>query len=218
MKRTAIQFLRQWVSLVLSATLCLAVATAQAQPVSSIENPVKFMETVSNNLLAQLKTHKAELSNREIMSEIIRQYVIPYFDDKTMARSVVGRIYWQEATPEEQKEFITAFSDMIINHYGTAVADYDDDVLEFYPIRGYQDQKVVSVRSKLVRKTGQEFSVVYKLRRVDNTWRVYDFNIESISLVYSHRSQFSGVLRQGGLKALIARVKAHNVKLASNGN
>ena len=91
------------------------------------------------------------------------------------------------------------------------MASYDDDRIEFYPIRGgYTGKSVVQVQSVLIRKNGQRVSINYDVERSGDGWKIYDFTIENISMIQSYRSQFAGTLSQGGLPALLNRLKTHN--------
>ena len=69
------------------------------------------------------------------------------------------------------------------------------------------------VKSLILRRNGQKISVVYNLERQGDSWLIYDFSIENVSMVQSYRSQFANVLEQGGVKLLIQRLQAHNKKL-----
>ena len=68
----------------------------------------------------------------------------------------------------------------------------------------------MTVRSMIIRHTGQKIGVDYNVVRSGDSWKVYDFSIENVSMVQSYRSQFSDVLPQQGMAGLLQRLKAHN--------
>lgn len=198
----------------LMLALCLCVSTASVYAEDGAQNPLTYMKHVSTSLLAALDAHKAQLDNHRVVSKIIYEKVVPHFDLGTMARSVLGRRFWSEATPEQRKEFIHEFTDMIVNTYASAVEQYDGDTIKFHPLRtDYHKYRLISLSSHVIRPNGNKILLKYKLIRRGKQWRVYDFSIESISMVSSYRSQFSGVLHKSGVAGLIARLKAHNRKV-----
>lgn len=201
------RFLHAIVALALSISLTSVFAV-------DATNPLTYMKTVTNSLLSSLNQHKAELGNQRVVSKIIYEKVVPHFDLGTMARSVLGRHYWNQATPQERREFIREFTDMIVNTYASAVEQYDGDTVKFHPLRSnYEKFRLISLSSHVIRPNGNKILLKYKMIRRGKQWRVYDFSIESISMVSSYRSQFSGVLHKSGVKGLIARLKAHNRKV-----
>ena len=191
------------------------VSKQKAKP--QVGNPVVFMKSVADQLLLDLDRHKGQLHNQKVVSRIIYQKVVPYFDVRTMARSVLGRRFWAKATQAQRKEFIKAFTAMIVHTYASAVEQYDDDIIKFQPLRtNYKNYRLISVSSLVIRKNGTKVLVKYKLIRSNGSWRVYDFSIESISMVSSYRSQFSGVLHKSGVAGLIVRLKSHNRKIKAS--
>jgi phospholipid transport system substrate-binding protein len=68
----------------------------------------------------------------------------------------------------------------------------------------------LTVRSVIIRRSGQRIKVDYNVVRSGDSWKVYDFSIENVSMVQSYRSQFSDVLAQQGMSGLLQRLKTHN--------
>lgn len=202
---------RFWLAII-AFCLCVSMGTVYAD--DNAQNPLSYMKHVSESLLQSLDQNKARLDNHQVVSRIIYEKVVPHFDLGTMARSVLGRRYWSEATPDQRKEFIREFTDMIVNTYASAVEQYDGDKIMFHPLRtDYTKFRLISLSSHVIRPNGNKILLKYKLIRRGNQWRVYDFSIESISMVSSYRSQFSGVLHKSGVAGLIARLKEHNRKV-----
>lgn len=202
-------FNQKWV-LFIAAFFAVNVAIA-APSNGAVVNPVTYMKGVADNLLVSLNQNKSKLSNPKIVSAIIYEKVVPYFDVGAMSRLVLGRAFWNKATPAQQIEFQQQFTKMIVGTYAAAIEKYDDDKINFYPLRdGFDKYRLISVSSVVERRNGNKIHVSYNLIRSGNVWRVYDFNIEGISMVSSYRSQFSSVLYQAGVAALIDKLKAHN--------
>jgi phospholipid transport system substrate-binding protein len=69
-----------------------------------------------------------------------------------------------------------------------------------------------AVRTRVVTKNGTAIPVSCRARRDAGRWRVYDLDVEGISLVRNYRSQFDSVIRRTSFEQLIARMKAREDK------
>jgi phospholipid transport system substrate-binding protein len=62
--------------------------------------------------------------------------------------------------------------------------------------------------------------VDYRLRQKDSTWYMIDVIVEGVSFVSSYRTQFQGIIGQGGPEQLLAQLRRKNASgegLASEG-
>ena len=64
------------------------------------------------------------------------------------------------------------------------------------------------VRTRIVSKQGSEIPVDYIMFKQGDRWRVYDVNIESVSLVANYRAQFNSIITRRGYPELVAKLKA----------
>jgi phospholipid transport system substrate-binding protein len=64
------------------------------------------------------------------------------------------------------------------------------------------------IRTRVVTKNGTAIPVSYRARQDAGRWRVYDLDVEGISLVRNYRSQFDSVIRRTSFEQLLARMKA----------
>jgi phospholipid transport system substrate-binding protein len=198
--------LRNWSALALS--LCLMLGIAQAE----VQSPVTVLNNAANQMLESLAQNKSKLHQGDgIIYGIVNRVLLPYVDVDRMSMAVVGRQAWASATPAQRTEFISQFTHLVTSTYAAALASYDDDKVQFFPIRGdYKNSNTLTVRSAIIRRSGQRIGVDYNVVRNGDTWKVYDFSIENISMVQSYRSQFSDVLAQQGMAGLLQRLKTHN--------
>ncbi len=200
-------FVQRITFLVLSFVLICGVAQA-------IESPVPSLNKVANQMIDALKQHKSELrQSNHIIYGIVNRILVPHVDLERMATAVVGRQYWNSATATQRSSFIKEFTHLVTSTYAAALASYNDDVIQFYPLRGnFQSNHVLTVRSVIIRKNGQRIGVDYNVVNHNGTWRIYDFSIENVSMVQSYRSQIASYLASGGMNGLLQKLKAHNIK------
>ena len=98
----------------------------------------------------------------------------------------------------------------MIRTYASALTSYEDQTVQFYPIRGgYQGKRTVEVRSE-IQGGNQPIQVTYRLMRVGSVWRLYDLSVEGVSMLESFRSQFSDILSSGSMDQLLQRMVQHN--------
>ncbi|OGO93088.1 MAG: hypothetical protein A3F41_04305 [Coxiella sp. RIFCSPHIGHO2_12_FULL_44_14] len=175
------------------------------------DSPATLLQGVANHMISELEKNKSQLkSDPAVIHRIVDSVLLPYIDINRMAGMVVGRQAWNAATPAQRREFVTLFKRRVVNTYANALASYDDDKVVVYPLRGREaNERFVSVSSAIIRKSGQKIGISYKLLRVENRWKVYDFSIEGISIVSNYHSQFANALANGGIanlnKQLVSR-------------
>lgn len=181
---------------------------------ADVISPVTQLNQIANKMIAELENNQAKLKTpaaNQIINNIVDSILVPNVDMDRMGSSVLGRQYWNSATPAQKQDFLNQFKLLLISTYASALASYDDDKIQFYPIRGdYASANTILVRSVIVRKNGQRISIDYNLTRSGSGWKVYDFSIDNISMVQSYRSQFANVLASGGLNGLLQRMHQHN--------
>jgi phospholipid transport system substrate-binding protein len=50
-------------------------------------------------------------------------------------------------------------------------------------------------------------AVLYKLRKVDKCWKIYDVEIQGVSILLTYRSQFDDILSSGTVNDLLSRLE-----------
>ena len=66
----------------------------------------------------------------------------------------------------------------------------------------------------------KEISILYKLHKIEETekdklkgyWKIYDVEIEGVSVLMTYQSQFDDILRQGSVKDLFEQLEKSPVK------
>jgi len=67
-------------------------------------------------------------------------------------------------------------------------------------------ENIIYVPMQLTSKEN-EISIIYKLRKADKFWKIYDVEIEGISILLTYRSQFDDILRSGTINDLLSRLE-----------
>jgi phospholipid transport system substrate-binding protein len=146
----------------------------------------------------------------------LRKIADEIFDWEETSKRSLGT-HWQGRTPAEREEFVRLFADLLERSYLTKIELYDGEKIGYTGDTIAGDQAVV--RTRIVNKHGSEMSVNYKMRRrAGERWKVYDVEIEGVSLVANYRSQFNSLLRRSTypdiVRALRTKTSAPEVEAA----
>lgn len=184
----------------------------QAEAAVNQNDPVALLRYIADNMIAGLKQNKATLKTKpEIVYGLARRYVVPYAALTAMSQRVLPPQVWNNATPAQRKQFEHEFTTTVIRTYASALNSYEDQEVQFYPVRGgTEGLKTVEVNSQITSSQSQPINVSYRLMRINNVWRLYDMSVEGISMLDSFREQFSDILGQGDMTQLLQRLAGHN--------
>ena len=136
----------------------------------------------------------------------VRKVADQMFDWRAMAREALGD-HWGKRTAEERNEFARLFVNLFENAYLSKIRLAEADKFEYLGDTVLGDEAVV--RTRVVTSNGTAIPVSYRARREEaGRWRVYDLDVERISLVRNYRSQFDSIIRRTSFEQLLARLKA----------
>ena len=150
-----------------------------------------------------LRRSDLELS---VKKEKIVSIVEPLFDFPLMAKLVLGRKHWSRLNAQEQERFETLFVKRLKSSYIDKIDQYSDETLEWRPpVPDGSDR--VQVPSALVQQQ-KEIIILYKLyRSAAGGWRIYDVEVQGISIVATFRSQFDQILSTGTVDDLFRELE-----------
>jgi phospholipid transport system substrate-binding protein len=135
----------------------------------------------------------------------LRRIADDIFDWEETAKRSLGT-HWQQRTSAEREEFVGLFADLLDRSYMSKIELYDGEKIGYVGDTIDGDQAIV--RTKLV-KQGSEMGVNYKmLRRDGERWKVYDVEIEGVSLIANYRTQFNNLLRRSSYPEVVRVLKA----------
>src|SRR3990167_4958369 len=98
--------------------VCAAVFAADVPPLA-------VMKQTANQMIAALDKSKSQIKNNPtLIDDIVRRILLPQVDVEGMSRSVIGRAYWNQATPAARAEFKKLFVQIVIDTYSAPLASY----------------------------------------------------------------------------------------------
>ncbi len=186
--------------------LILAMTVLSAAPVSA-DNPMDVIKTTVEEIVELLKDPQYDLpEKKEEQREKIWEVVHNTFDFQTIARGTLRRHDWDSFSQDQKKEFTDLFTTLLGNTYLEKIQnDYRDEQVVFSEQEMLSDTTAI-VRTKIIRES-LEIPVDYRLILRGGAWRIYNVNVENISLVTNYRDQFSRILMRDSPAKLIEQLR-----------
>lgn len=177
----------------------LTVPVIHAGDVEDINSMVKKKVSVIFDLLGKQDIEKNE-RNEKIVGELNE-----IMDFQLAAYLSLGK-HWKKISKTQKKEFVETFQQYINNYIVEKIDLYTNQKIDI------GDSKIVKKgRAELeigILSGGETLQVNFKLRKnKKKEWRVYDVDIEGVSLITTFRSQFSGVLKNSSFEELLEKLK-----------
>jgi phospholipid transport system substrate-binding protein len=174
------------------------------------QSPEETVKTVTTEMLTALRSQQDAYKNdpRQLVS-LIERIIVPHFDIRIMGREALG-LNWRRATPEQKKRFMAAFRQLLVNDYANEFRNYSNQAVEFLPQHAGSGKGYALVSTHVTAPGEQPVRVDFRLYRVGSDWRIYDVEIDGISLLFTYRNTFSEELQRETLDALIARMEHKN--------
>jgi phospholipid transport system substrate-binding protein len=130
------------------------------------------------------------------------------FDWEEISKRSLG-IYWKDRTPEEKKEFIKLFTDLLERTYMDKIESYSGEKI-IYTKETVEEQYAL-VETKIITKQDTEVAVNYWMMNKNGRWLVYDVSVEGVSLVKNYRTQFNEILARSSYQELLKKLKEKQV-------
>ncbi|MEO8132659.1 MAG: ABC transporter substrate-binding protein [Betaproteobacteria bacterium] len=174
------------------------------------EAPDALIKRVASDVLATLKSDKdIQAGNKKKLYELIEGKIATNFDFLRMTSLAMGR-NWRKATPEQQKELAEQFRILLIRTYSGALANYQNHVMDFKPLRSTPADTDVTVRTTVTAPGGQPIGIDYSVEKTGGAWKAYDVSVGGVSLVTNYREEFNNAVRDSGVDGLLKALSAKN--------
>jgi phospholipid transport system substrate-binding protein len=201
---------------ILAAVVAISVSLLTAPSPSRAGEPTEQVRGAIDRVLEILQ--KKDLQAKERRAErrtLLREEISKAFDFDEMAKRSLGPT-WRQRTPEERKEYVALFRQVLENSYLGKVEAYQGEKIK-YVKDSVEEGRIATVETLIVTGKGQEIPLNYRMLKEARGWRVYDVVIEEISLVNNYRSQFAGILQKSSFQDLLARLR-EMIKTSESGS
>ena len=143
----------------------------------------------------------------------VRKISQEIFDYQDTARRTLGP-HWTARTPEEQREFVQLFADLLDRAYFSKIDRYQGEKVRYGAETVNGNEAIV--KTTIVTRAGSEVPVDYRMHLADGRWLVYDVNIEGVSLVSNYRTQFNKIVQTESYQTLVQKLRAKDAEPAAS--
>jgi len=180
-----------------------AVADALPGPAAGRSGPLNVVASSVSRVLTIIRSQPADATEKRTRRAAIREAAVELFDFDEMSRQLLGQ-RWTDASPEEQRDFVVLFTDLLERAYLNTIVNYRLATITFQTetISGSYAQ----VQSKMVADKG-EVAIEFRLLEQDGRWAVYDVAVDGVSLISNYRSQFNSILKRMSFAQLLDRLR-----------
>lgn len=201
--------MRKHITLKVLCLFIFCLSLFPAAPCFAGEPTDQVRQTV-DAVLDVLKDKELKKPEKEKIRRVkIREIVDRIFDFAEMSRRSLS-VHWKKRTAEEQKEFVSLFSDLLEDTYIKKIEKYSDEKI-IYTGESVTGGNAV-VKTKVITKKETDVPLDYRLMKEESKWKVYDVVIEGVSLVNNYRSQFNEILGSNPYGELVKRLKNKTLK------
>jgi len=184
-----ISILRRGLLVLLAAFPLLAVAA---------QSPHDVIQSTTNELLSDLKANKQQYkANPNAFYESLNRILGPVVDADGISRSIMTVKYSRKATPEQMQRFQENFKRSLLQFYGNALLEYNNEGIVVDPAKA-DDGKRASVGMKVTGNNGAVYPVQYTLQNIDGEWKVRNVIVNGINIGKLFRDQFADAMQRNG--------------------
>ena len=168
------------------------------------DDKIAAEEFLKSKLDSVFEVLQKENLEQQAKNKAVVEIVTPMFDFALMAKLSLGKKHWPGLTKEKQDRFTELFVNRLRQSYLNKLTTYTDEEIIYEP--PVEVKKKIHIPTRLISK-GREISMLYKFYNSNNSWKVYDIEIQGVSIIRSYRSQFNEILQRGTMDDLFDKME-----------
>ncbi|WP_203792556.1 MlaC/ttg2D family ABC transporter substrate-binding protein [Aquipseudomonas alcaligenes] len=181
--------LRRGLLIALASLPLLAVATPSAHEV---------VKSTTDQLLGDLKANKAAYQqNPQSFYDTLERILGPVVDSEGISRSIMTVKYSRRASDEQLKRFEDNFKRSLMQFYGNALLEYDNQSIRVLPAKAEGADRA-SVGMEVRDSKGTVYPVSYTMVQLDGQWKLRNVIINGINVGKLFRDQFADSMQRNG--------------------
>jgi phospholipid transport system substrate-binding protein len=168
-----------------------------------------FARSFANTVVAILYDTKKSYNDRK---DLLRNAFAKSVDMDWMAKFVLGRS-WAHATDEQREQYTKLYRKFLTETYVSNFAENpkkrirDIKVFGISSMEDSAEENDFTVRTEMMLADNNNMKVSYLVREDAGRYKVRDIAIENISLINTHRSEFSGIAASAGIEGVISNLE-----------
>ena len=184
------------------ATAAIAASDAERLKASVEQGMERLIGTVIEAVGSVEASSEGE--REESVRGIVEDIVMPNVATATIARRIVGKRHWGDATPAQRETLTAMMRQWIITTYARAMAGYGGEAVEL----NHESTQMGSRKARIrfgVRVGGKVTNLGFELGidKARKRWLIRDFAVDGISTVRMQRANLRPVLAKSGVDGAI---------------
>ena len=136
--------------------------------------------------------------------EKVDEIVSSLFDFPQMAKLSLGKRHWLRLSKEEKQRFTELFVKRIKTSYCDKLTLYTNEKVVYEET--IQAKRKIRISTYLISKDNK-ISILYKFFEKQGKWKIYDLEIQGVSVIQTYRTQFNQILESGSIEDLLSKLE-----------
>ena len=176
---------------------------AAAMTQDGVTKPAEFIQGLADEAISVLSDQRGTIAERE---QKFRTVLRDDFAMKKIGRFAIGK-YWRNMSTEQKRLYQKLFEEWILKTYSVRFGGYSGETVKV--IRTFKAGATdVFVRTQIDSNKRRSLKVDWRVRRIDQRFKIIDIVVEGVSMLITQRAEFSAVLRERGIDGFITILRS----------
>ncbi len=187
------------------AALTLFPVSGETRAIDDSQEVASVVRTAVEKVITVLRDDTlTRVAKRESSMEIVE----PLIDFRLLGMLSLGKTHWSRASESQRDTFTDLFAETLKLSYFEKLELFTDEDVEFEApvLQSSKSSPKYFVMSYIVSK-GDRIKVGYHMTRRGEEWKVYDFEIEGVSIRKSYGSQYNDYLKENAFDDLLKTMR-----------
>lgn len=161
--------------------------------------PHEVVEVTTRTLIEDIEKNRALYrQDSEAFYQSLNNILGPVVDAEGISRSIMTVKYSRSASEAQMARFQENFKRSLLEFYGRALLEYNDQEIRYLPAVGKQQERRASVNTEIVGSHGEIYPVSYTMIKKDGAWKVRNVIVNGINIGKLFRDQFQDAMNRNG--------------------
>lgn len=183
-------------------------ATAESR--GKTADPIIFIQKLADQAINVLSTQNGSLKDRE---DQFRDLLRDDFAMDKIGRFVAGG-FWRKMSEEQRSTYQKLFSEWVLKTYSARLGGYSGEQFKVIK-KSSAGKRDVIVHTRIHQTAGNAFNANWRVRKLDDRYKIIDIYVEGVSMAVTQRSEFDAILRRHGIDGLISQLRNRLEKLST---
>ena len=186
-----------------SSYLLLFILLLSPVAIADVDTEAEKILKVSVNKTVSVLSDK-ELSLDQKKREL-NEVANSVFGLPLMAKLSLGKKHWSNLNPKQREKFTSLFIELFHDFYSDKISLFRDEKVVFNSAI-IENEKKVQIPTVLL-SNGKKISVLYKMYKTKNGWKIYDIAFEGVSIIQTYRAQYHNILKSNKIEGLLTKMR-----------